>query len=237
MGRGRVQLRRIENKIRRQVTFSKRRTGLVKKAQEISVLCDAEVALIIFSPKGKLFEYSAGSSMEKILDRYERCSYSSQELPPPSSDPQGNCSTECSKLLRMIDVLQRSLRHLKGEELDALSLRELQSLEMQLDTALKKTRTRKNQLMLESIAQLQKKEKELKELRNQLRKKLDESKEVREIDRTRDLERQNSSSFASPRPPPSLLGGREAGEADGGTLIRPPTNTTLPHWMPRCSEE
>lgn len=64
MGRGRVQLRRIENKIRRQVTFSKRRTGLVKKAQEISVLCDADVALIVFSPKGKLFEYSAGSRFE-----------------------------------------------------------------------------------------------------------------------------------------------------------------------------
>ncbi|CAA7049940.1 unnamed protein product [Microthlaspi erraticum] len=65
MGRGRVQLRRIENKIRRQVTFSKRRTGLVKKAQEISVLCDADVALIVFSPKGKLFEYSAGSRLWK----------------------------------------------------------------------------------------------------------------------------------------------------------------------------
>ncbi|KAK6925139.1 Transcription factor, MADS-box [Dillenia turbinata] len=43
MGRGRVQLKRIENKINRQVTFSKRRAGLLKKAHEISVLCDAEV--------------------------------------------------------------------------------------------------------------------------------------------------------------------------------------------------
>lgn len=61
MGRGRVQLRRIENKISRQVTFSKRRSGLLKKAHEISVLCDAEVALIVFSTKGKLFEYSTDS--------------------------------------------------------------------------------------------------------------------------------------------------------------------------------
>ncbi|KAL7190632.1 hypothetical protein ACSBR2_022837 [Camellia fascicularis] len=58
MGRGRVQLKRIENKISRQVTFSKRRSGLLKKAHEISVLCDAEVALIVFSTKGKLSEYS-----------------------------------------------------------------------------------------------------------------------------------------------------------------------------------
>ncbi|KAL6587580.1 hypothetical protein OROMI_000558 [Orobanche minor] len=44
-----------------------------------------------------------------------------------------------------------------GEDLDPLSLRELQSLQHQLDTALKRIRTRKNQLMLESISQLQKK--------------------------------------------------------------------------------
>ena len=61
MGRGRVQLKRIENKINRQVTFSKRRGGLLKKAHEISVLCDAEVALIVFSHKGKLFEYATDS--------------------------------------------------------------------------------------------------------------------------------------------------------------------------------
>ena len=58
MGRGRVELKRIENKINRQVTFSKRRNGLLKKAHEISVLCDAEVALVIFSTKGKLYEYA-----------------------------------------------------------------------------------------------------------------------------------------------------------------------------------
>jgi hypothetical protein len=57
MGRGRVELKRIENKINRQVTFAKRRNGLLKKAYELSVLCDAEVALIIFSNRGKLFEF------------------------------------------------------------------------------------------------------------------------------------------------------------------------------------
>jgi MADS-box transcription factor, plant len=61
MGRGKVQLKRIENKINRQVTFSKRRNGLLKKAHEISVLCDAEVAVIVFSPKGKLYEYATDS--------------------------------------------------------------------------------------------------------------------------------------------------------------------------------
>lgn len=59
MGRGRVELKRIENKINRQVTFAKRRNGLLKKAYELSVLCDAEVALIVFSSRGKLYEFSS----------------------------------------------------------------------------------------------------------------------------------------------------------------------------------
>ncbi|EMS66516.1 MADS-box transcription factor 8 [Triticum urartu] len=63
MGRGRVELKRIENKINRQVTFAKRRNGLLKKAYELSVLCDAEVALIIFSNRGKLYEFCSGQSI------------------------------------------------------------------------------------------------------------------------------------------------------------------------------
>ncbi|KAG1362399.1 AGL6-like MADS-box transcription factor [Cocos nucifera] len=59
MGRGKVELKRIENKINRQVTFSKRRNGLLKKAYELSVLCDAEVALIVFSSRGKLYEFGS----------------------------------------------------------------------------------------------------------------------------------------------------------------------------------
>jgi MADS-box transcription factor len=61
-------LNRIENKINRQVTFSKRRNGLLKKAYELSVLCDAEVALIIFSSRGKLYEF--GSARYIFLPLY-----------------------------------------------------------------------------------------------------------------------------------------------------------------------
>lgn len=67
MGRGRVQLKRIENKTSQQVTFFKRRTGLLKKANEISVLCDAQVALIMFSTKGKLFEFSSAPRLVSSL--------------------------------------------------------------------------------------------------------------------------------------------------------------------------
>ncbi|KAK8607745.1 hypothetical protein V6N13_046353 [Hibiscus sabdariffa] len=61
MVRGKTEMKRIENAASRQVTFSKRRNGLLKKAFELSVLCDAEVALIIFSARGKLYEFSSSS--------------------------------------------------------------------------------------------------------------------------------------------------------------------------------
>ncbi|KAK3039220.1 hypothetical protein RJ639_027924 [Escallonia herrerae] len=59
MVRGKIQMKPIENATSRQVTFSKRRNGLLKKAYELSVLCDAEVALIIFSQKGRLFDFAS----------------------------------------------------------------------------------------------------------------------------------------------------------------------------------
>ena len=56
--RGKIEIKRIENTTSRQVTFCKRRNGLLKKAYELSVLCDAEVALVVFSTRGRLYEYA-----------------------------------------------------------------------------------------------------------------------------------------------------------------------------------
>ncbi|WVZ92015.1 hypothetical protein U9M48_038114 [Paspalum notatum var. saurae] len=70
--RGRVVLRRIEERTSRQVRFSKRRSGLFKKAHELSVLCDARVALVVFSPAGRFYQFaSAGSSIEEIFSQHQ----------------------------------------------------------------------------------------------------------------------------------------------------------------------
>ncbi|KAL5062104.1 hypothetical protein RYX36_023841, partial [Vicia faba] len=69
MVRGKTEMKRIENATSRQVTFSKRRNGLMKKAFELSVLCDAEIALIVFSPRGRLYEFASSSVLETI-ERY-----------------------------------------------------------------------------------------------------------------------------------------------------------------------
>ncbi|PON99973.1 MADS-box transcription factor, partial [Trema orientale] len=60
MGRRKVDMKRIENKHSRQVTFSKRRSGLMKKAHELSVLCDVEIGLMVFSAHDRLYEFSTG---------------------------------------------------------------------------------------------------------------------------------------------------------------------------------
>ena len=60
--RGKVELRRIEDRTSRQVRFSKRRSGLFKKAFELSVLCDTEVALVVFSPAGRLYEFVSSNT-------------------------------------------------------------------------------------------------------------------------------------------------------------------------------
>ncbi|XP_038687574.1 uncharacterized protein LOC119986957 [Tripterygium wilfordii] len=174
MGRGRVELKMIENKINRQVTFSKRRSGLLKKAHEISVLCDADVGLIIFSTKGKLFEYSTDSCMERILERYERYSYAERQLLLNEAQTNISWTLEHAKLKARIEVLEKNKRNFMGEDLDSLSLKELQNLEQQLDSALKHIRSKKSQLMYESISELQKKDKALQQENNLLEKKVKE---------------------------------------------------------------
>ncbi|KAK4850039.1 hypothetical protein QYF36_003283 [Acer negundo] len=59
MGRGKIVIRRIDNSTSRQVTFSKRRNGLLKKAKELAILCDAEVGVMIFSSTGKLYDFAS----------------------------------------------------------------------------------------------------------------------------------------------------------------------------------
>eukprot|EP00128_Syssomonas_multiformis_P011452 Colp12_sorted_trinity150504_noHs@173 len=69
MGRKKIQIKRIDDERNRQVTFTKRKLGLMKKAYELSILCDCEIALIIFNSNNKLFQY-ASTDMDKILLKY-----------------------------------------------------------------------------------------------------------------------------------------------------------------------
>ncbi|KAG7036076.1 Agamous-like MADS-box protein AGL19 [Cucurbita argyrosperma subsp. argyrosperma] len=161
MVRGKTQMKRIENATSRQVTFSKRRNGLLKKAFELSVLCDAEVALIIFSPRGKLYEFS-NCSMNKTIDRYQNrtkeimCT-NNQGLEDVQLEKEFDSFT-MTKKLQHLEVCKRKLM---GDGLDLCSMEELQQLERQIERSLTKIRSRKYQLLKEEITKLKEEEKML----------------------------------------------------------------------------
>ncbi|XP_019451512.1 PREDICTED: MADS-box transcription factor 23 isoform X2 [Lupinus angustifolius] len=150
MGRGKIEIKKIENLNSRQVTFSKRRNGLMKKARELSVLCDAEVAVIIFSSTGKLYEFS-NSSMEHTLSRYSRgldleCGEQSSDEPPTMV-----IESDSNLLKDEITKLRSAYLRMIGKELDGLSLKELQHLENQLNEGILAVKDKKEQVLLEQL--------------------------------------------------------------------------------------
>ncbi|KAL9270075.1 Agamous-like MADS-box protein AGL8-like protein, partial [Drosera capensis] len=146
------------------------------------------------------------SNMERILERYERYSYAEKQLAAPQPESHESWTLELVKLKARLEILERNHKHYRGEDLDTLSIKELQNLEHQLDVALKHIKSKKNQLMYESISQLQKKmlteqymrqDKALQEQNNQLAKKVKE-KEKAIADQQQKLDHKQDNEFTSP---------------------------------------
>lgn len=159
---------RIANASARQVTFAKRRRGLFKKAQELSILCEADVALLVFSSTGKLYQYSS-SSMKTILDQYILYSRSIQKDGKPNLEE----SHDIQKIKQQIKDISQNLRKLRGKELEGSSVKDLEELEEQLDMGLSSVRSRKDEYLIMEINELQQKGtriiKENTDLRRQLK--------------------------------------------------------------------
>nr|APB93349.1 MADS-box transcription factor AGL32 [Arabis alpina] len=166
MGRGKIEIKKIENRTARQVTFSKRRSGLMKKTRELSVLCDAHIGLIVFSATGKLSDYcSEPGRMPQLIDRYLQTT--GKQLPDPRDDSE--------KLYREIEVLRRetcqlelNLRPYHGHDLASIPLYELDRLEQQLEQSVHKIRERKNELMQQQLENLNRKRRMLDEDNNNM---------------------------------------------------------------------
>ncbi|XP_028777723.1 MADS-box protein SVP [Neltuma alba] len=171
MAREKIKIKKIDNVTARQVTFSKRRRGLFKKASELSVLCDAEVGLIVFSSTGKLFEYSS-SSMKDIITRYNMYSRDINKHDKPSLELQIE-NGDNYKLGKEVAEKTQQLRRMKGEDLQGLNVEDLLQLEKLLEAGLGRViETKENRIMSE-IAALQKKGIELVEENKQLKQQME----------------------------------------------------------------
>ncbi|KAI3508155.1 hypothetical protein L1887_23159 [Cichorium endivia] len=173
MGRRKLEIKRIENKSSRSVTFSKRRTGLIKKARHLSLLCDADVAVIVFSAGGKLYEFCNGST-----NRYEKSCLEGEGMATKRDDKDiESINTSkfqtCEELLQKVDRLEET----NTEELSE-AVTHMTQLEQELHAALAQTRSRKIQLMMEYVSTLQQQERTLSKEKEETEKQIASAKHI-----------------------------------------------------------
>ncbi|KAK2658994.1 hypothetical protein Ddye_005527 [Dipteronia dyeriana] len=159
MARGKVQMKRVENPVHRQVTFCKRRAGLLKKAKELSVLCDADIGLFIFSAHGKLYELTTKGTMQELIERYLKSSRGAQtDQPTPKEMQAMDAKDEINMLKQEIETLQKGLRYMFGGGAETMTLDELLVLEKHLELWIYNIRSAKMDLMFQEINVLRNKE-------------------------------------------------------------------------------
>ncbi|XP_028780369.1 MADS-box protein JOINTLESS-like [Neltuma alba] len=186
MTRRKIAIKKIENVAARQVAFSKRRKGLFKKAKELSTLCDAEIALLVFSASGKLFDY-ASTSTRQVIER--RNLYSDVNLVKSYQLSQElQVEGEYFKLNKEIEEKTLEIRQLNGEDLQGLSVKDLRKLEHLLSTSLHRISKAKVEVIEQENNILKKKEDELKEENQRLKKLIKSMEENQRLDQAQWLE-------------------------------------------------
>uniref|UniRef100_UPI001CB983A3 MADS-box transcription factor 22-like n=1 Tax=Erigeron canadensis TaxID=72917 RepID=UPI001CB983A3 len=163
-------IKRINNVLAKRVTFCKRRKGLLKKAKELSILCDADVALIIFSSTAKVFHY-CNSSMKEIIERYRLHTKNHDKLLEEERPSQQLVIEDAkyAKLCQKVSDLTLQLKELSGEELHHLSIEVLHELEKSLEDGMSRVLLKKDEVIMDEIIQLQEKEMKLTEENIRLR--------------------------------------------------------------------
>ncbi|KAK2990459.1 hypothetical protein RJ640_011207 [Escallonia rubra] len=159
MGRGKIEIKKIENPTNRQVTYSKRRNGIFKKAQELTVLCDAKVSVMMYSKTGKFHNYtSPTTTTKKILDEYQKtlgCDIWSTHYE--------RMQENLKQLTEINSNLKRDIRQRVGEDLNDLSIDELYALEQKMDASIAIVRERKYHKLKTTTGTCHKKVKSLQE--------------------------------------------------------------------------
>ncbi|XP_022155416.1 MADS-box protein FLOWERING LOCUS C-like isoform X2 [Momordica charantia] len=142
MGRKKIEVKRIEDSCNRHVTFCKRRSGLIKKARELSVLCDVELGLLIFTNRGRLYEFCRGNSLLNIIERYQsHLKGKSQSQSPIDIDTNASDQDHQSNqtiLVSLGKLLQTIQSQVEEPDFKKLNVTEMMQLENQLEATLDK---------------------------------------------------------------------------------------------------
>lgn len=169
MARGKIQIKKIENQTNRQVTYSKRRNGLFKKAHELTVLCDAKVSIIMLSSTSKLHEFiSPTTTTKQLMDQYQKAL--GVDL---WSSHYEKMQEQLKKLKDVNRNLRREIRQRLGESLNDMSYDELRKLTDEIDESLKSIRERKIKAISNQIETLKKKVKSANDIHRNLLLELD----------------------------------------------------------------
>ncbi|XP_010470946.1 PREDICTED: agamous-like MADS-box protein AGL30 isoform X3 [Camelina sativa] len=70
MGRVKLKIMKLRNMNARQCTYAKRKHGIMKKAKELSILCDIDVLLLMFSPTGKASLCLGKNSIGEVIAKF-----------------------------------------------------------------------------------------------------------------------------------------------------------------------
>ncbi|CAA0806760.1 Agamous-like MADS-box protein AGL62 [Striga hermonthica] len=123
MGRQKIKIEKIEVKNHLQVTFSKRRSGLFKKASELCTLCGVEIAIIVFSPAGKVFSFGH-PNVESIVDRFlaRGPAHGPSPVPGPFHLVEAHRNASVRELNMQLGQILNELEaeRKRGEELDGM---------------------------------------------------------------------------------------------------------------------
>ncbi|KAK3432806.1 hypothetical protein EUGRSUZ_D00313 [Eucalyptus grandis] len=158
MGRRKIEIQMVTDSCTRQVTFSKRRTGLFKKANELAILCAVQIAIIVFSPGGKPFSFGH-PNVESILHRFLNQEKTPDEGTSKDAKSRDESATDGNLNQQLLDLLKRlNAEEKRGEMLEKmvkakraakgqpLGLPELGELKRSLEDLREKLRDRMNDI-------------------------------------------------------------------------------------------
>ncbi|CAI9109199.1 OLC1v1008974C1 [Oldenlandia corymbosa var. corymbosa] len=103
----------MTNESNLQVTFSKRRKGLFKKASELCTRTGSELAVVVFSPGNKVYTFGS-PSVDQVLEKYETKAPHFIAPQGSTNEPhQANSSTNTLRLTEELNPLEDHMDAIK----------------------------------------------------------------------------------------------------------------------------